>query len=112
QILPLLAGAAAVAPHVGMAVGGLLDILVVPGALVGVVGPGDHVIQHVVRVGSPVQHLVHQRHNLSAGDVVVGTEGAVGITGNPPLRGGAVDVLPGSVAGDVAEQVGAGVLSV
>src|SRR5699024_7831980 len=71
-----------------------------------------HVVQHVVGVGSALQHLVHQGHDLGAGDEAVGSEGAVRIAGNPALVGRTVDVIPGPVVGDVGELIRTGVLGV
>ena len=61
-----------------VAVGGLLQICIEPVAGV-VVGPGDHVLaaQEVILVGMTVQSAVHDDAGLCAGDVLVGTEGAV-----------------------------------
>src|SRR5699024_1078551 len=88
-----------------VAVGGLLDVGVVPRRL-RVVRPADHVRQQVVRVGGTVQHPVDQGHRLGAGDVRVGTEGPVGVAVDPAGGRRAVDVVLRPVAGDVGEQSG------
>ena len=109
QLRPDLVETAA-GPGLVVAVGGLLDVGVVPRRL-RVVRPADHVRQQVARVGGTVQHPVDQGHRLGTGDVRVGAEGPVGITVDPPRGRRAVDILRGPVAGDVREPVAAGVIS-
>ena len=83
--------ALAAAPSVVVGIGGFLDVLIIPGGL-GIVGPGNHVVEHVVGVGFTTQDIVHQCHGLGTGDGLVGAEGAVIVTVDPAHLGSAVDV--------------------
>ena len=84
-----------------MLVGGFLYRLVVPGVL-RIVGPLLHVGEHVVLVGSPVQHTVDNGHDLRTGDIGVRVEG-VAVSVDPSGFGGQTDLLGGPVVRRVGE---------
>lgn len=66
--------------RVGVAVGSLLHIEIVPCVDVCVVAPGLHAGQQIVcRLRRAAQCAVDHRHHFGAGDRCVGTERAVGI---------------------------------
>ena len=77
QLLPCLMGTGL---RVGVAVGSLLHIEIVPCVDVCVVAPGLHAGQQIVgRFRRAAQCAVDHRHHFGAGDRCVGTERAVGI---------------------------------
>ena len=77
QLLPCLMGTRF---RVGVAVGSLLHIEVVPCVDVCVVAPGLHAGQQIVlRLRRTAERTVHHRHQFGAGDRCIGTERAVGI---------------------------------
>ena len=84
-----------------MLVGGFLYRLVVPGVL-RIVGPLLHIGEHVVLVGSPVQHTVDNGHNLRTGDIGIRVEG-VAVSVDPSGFGGQTDLLGGPVVRRVGE---------
>ena len=84
-----------------MLVGGFLYRLVVPGVL-RIVGPLLHIGEHVVLVGSPVQHTVDNGHDLRTGDIGVRVEG-VAVSVDPSGLGGQTDLLGGPVVRRVGE---------
>ena len=95
-----------------MAVGGFLDVEVVPAGGVGVVLPGLHAGEEGARglrgaAGGAVDH----GHELSAGDGLIGAEGAVGVAVDPAEIRGQGDGVRGPVArGDVREVDRGGLL--
>lgn len=71
---------AAVYALVGVTVGSLLDVQVVPGVLVHVVRPGNHAGQQILLApGQALEHPVHHRHGLCSGDIALGPHHAVGV---------------------------------
>ena len=65
---------------VGVAVGGLLHVEVVPCVNVRVILPSLHVGQQIVlRLRCAAERAVHHRHQFGTGDGAVGAEAAVGI---------------------------------
>ena len=92
-------------------VGGLLDRRGEPVAGVAV-RPGVHACRQVaVLLGDAVQHPVDHGHGLGAGDVGVGTEGAVLEALDPAQFRGPLNILLRPVALDVGEGLGAAALS-
>ena len=97
---------------VGVAVGGLLDVKVVPAGGISVVLPGLHAGEEGARglrgaAGSAVDH----GHELGAGDGLIGAEGAVGVAVDPAEICGQGDGVRGPVArGDVREVDRGGLL--
>lgn len=90
-----------------MAVGGFLDVEVVPLGGIHVVGPLVHVGEQVGRgLGLALEHAVDHGHGFGAGDVLVGLEGAVGVALDPVVVVGDADLLGGPVADDVGEGGG------
>ena len=71
-----------------VAVGGLLDLRIVPGVGVAVVGPHAHLVlrQQMVRVGRASKSAVHHRRRLGAGYVSLRTDGAVGISNQAEVK--------------------------
>lgn len=69
-----------------MAIGGLLNIQIVPLRGIHVVRPSVHTRQQVVeRFGCAIQHPVDERHGLGAGDVPVRLEGSVAVAVDPAV---------------------------
>ena len=84
-----------------MLVGGLLDVLVIP-SVPGIVGPGLHGGQHVLRVGHTVQHAVDHGHDVRAADGLVGAE-LIAVADDPAGLNGLADIFGGPVTCGVAE---------
>ena len=97
---------------VGVAVGGLLDVEVVPAGGVSVVLPGLHVGKKgVSRLRGAAGGAVDHGHELGAGDGLIGAEGAVGVAVDPAEICGQGDGVCGPVArGDVGEVDRGGLL--
>ena len=92
---------------VAVAVGGFLDVEVVPLGGIQVVGPLVHVGEQVGRgLGLALKDTVDEGHGFGAGDVLVGLEGAVGVALDPVVVVGDADLLGGPVADDVGEGGG------
>ena len=90
--------------------GSLLNIKVVPLRSIGVVAPLDHVcVQVLVGLGETLENAVDESHGLGAGDAVVRTESAVGVTGDPAVVGCRADFVLRPVVCDVAERCSGGV---
>ena len=86
-----------------MAVGGLLDVEVVPAGGVGVVLPGLHVGKKgVSRLRGAAGVAVDHGHELGAGDGLIGAEGAVGVAVDPAEICGQGDGVCGPVCIDNA----------
>ena len=87
-----------------VAVGSLLYVQIEPLRNVRVVAPLDHiVVQILFGLGETLEDAVDERHCLGTGDLVVRTEGTVGITGDPAVVGGGADLVLRPVGRDVAE---------
>ena len=88
---------------VGVAVGGFLDVEVVPLGGIHVVGPLVHVGEQVGRgFGLALKDTVDEGHGFGAGDVLVGLEGAVGVAVDPAETCGQGDGVCGPVCIDNA----------
>ena len=67
-----------------VAVRSLLYGQVIPCGSIGVVAPLDHVVVQVLcGLRKALEDAVYERHRLGTGDLVIRTEGAVGITVDP-----------------------------
>ena len=106
SLLPVDPMLAAVYALVGVTVGSLLDVQVVPGVLVHVVRPGNHAGQQILLVPrQALEHPVHHRHGLCPGDVLVGLEGLILIAVDPAILGGQSDILRRPVVARVLKGV-------
>lgn len=87
-----------------VAVRSLLYGQVVPCGSIGVVAPLDHVVVQVLcSLRKALEDAVYERHRLSAGDLVIRTESAVGITVDPAVVGSGADFVLCPVGCNVAE---------
>ena len=91
---------------VGVGIGGLLHLGVVPG-IRSIVRPGAGVRKEKIAVGLAAQHGVDERHGLGAGDGLLGAEGIVAVAVNPSGLSGLVDVCCCPVTIDIRKEVGA-----
>ena len=87
-----------------VAVRSLLYGQVVPCGSIGVVAPLDHVVVQVLYgLRKTLEDAVYERHRLGTGDLVIRTEGAVGITVDPAVVGSGADFVLCPVGCNVAE---------
>lgn len=77
-----------------MAVRSLLYGQVIPCGSIGVVAPLDHVVVQILcGLRKALEDAVYERHRLGTGDLVIRTEGAVGITVDPAVVGSGADFV-------------------
>lgn len=87
-----------------VAVRSLLYGQVIPCGSIGVVAPLDHVVVQVLcSLRKALEDAVYERHRLGTGDLVIRTEGAVGITVDPTVVGSGADFILCPVGCNVTE---------
>ena len=87
-----------------VAVRSLLYGQVIPCGSIGVVAPLDHVVVQVLcGLRKALEDAVYERHRLGAGNLVIRTEGAVGITVDPTVVGSGADFVLCPVGCNVTE---------